>query len=143
MLRVLAGLLVACAPFAAPAQSIEPGLWEYTDVITDPRKPALPTIRTQRRCLTKAVADSVERWGPERPAHAQCTVKVLTSTATTATWEFDCPRLDDRGGALSGTGSAAVSPGMVESEHNLTVRLKGNEFKSLLKRTGKHHGPCN
>ena len=55
MLRFWTGSMIAFAAFAAQAQQMEPGEWEFTNTMTSPMLPQ-PQTMTMKRCISSKEA---------------------------------------------------------------------------------------
>ena len=135
MKQILGMLLVAaCTP--AFAQGLEPGLWEFTNILQSPGMPK-PQTGIAQRCVTKEESGHPDRWAGRKAEQADCKVTMNRKTATSASWEMACPKT-----GMHGTGSARIGRGTMESEQRLTGEMQGRKFEMQIRTTGKRLGPC-
>jgi hypothetical protein len=136
MKRKIAALLLVAACPPALAQQLEPGLWEFINTMSMAGMPK-PQVNTVQRCLTKEEAADPSKWHGQKAQQADCKVTMKNRTATTASWDMTCPKT-----GMTGTGSARLGRGTVESEQHMAGEMQGRKFEMQLKTTGKRLGPC-
>lgn len=130
MLRILIGPVIALAAFAAHAQQIDPGEWEFANTMTSPMFPQAQTM-TIRRCITAKEAADPAGWQP-RP-ETDCKVTPKGKSADSVSWELSCPK-----SGMTGTGTARLAKGAIESE----MKMRGQGIEMTTKTKGRLLGPC-
>lgn len=132
-------ILMACAVAfagAASAQGLEPGEWEFTTTMSSPMLPK-PQSMTVKRCITKQESDNPEKWAGGQKAQTDCKVNYAKGSSGVMTWEMNCPK-----SKMTGTGSARIGRGSMESELQMRGDMQGRKFEMLTKTSGRRLGPC-
>jgi hypothetical protein len=132
----LLAFVSSVAAFSSRAQSLEPGQWQFDTVMTSPGM-AKPQTNSIQRCVTKEEAADAERWTGRKLEQTDCKLRMKSKTATSASWELDCPK-----SGMRGTGSARIGRGTMTSEQHMTGELQGRSIEMNIKTTGKRLGPC-
>ncbi len=131
-------LLAAALAFppACLAQGLEPGQWEFTSTMTLQGMPK-PQTQTMQRCVTKEEAKDPQKWMGKRAEQAECKVQMKDQSATGARWEIHCPKQN-----MTGTGSARIGKGAMESEQVMRGTVQGRAFEMHMKMSGRRLGAC-
>ena len=134
MFRIWIGSMVALAAFAAQAQQMEAGEWEFTNTMSSPMLPQ-PQTMTMKRCLTsKEVADPAG-WQP-RP-ESDCKVTPKGKSGDSVSWEISCPKA-----GMNGTGTARLAGATIEGETKMTMSGQGQNVEMTTRTKGRRVGPC-
>ena len=134
MFRIWIGSMVALVAFAAQAQQMEAGEWEFTNTMSSPALPQ-PQTMTIKQCITSKMAGDPAGWQP-RP-ESDCKVTPKGRSGDQVSWEIACPK-----SGMNGSGTARLGKGTVESETKMTMSGQGQNFQMTTKTKGRLVGPC-
>ena len=134
MYRIWIGSMVALAAFAAQAQQMEAGEWEFTNTMSSPMLPQ-PQTMTMKRCLTAKEVSDPAGWQP-RP-ESDCKVTPKGKSGDSVSWDISCPKA-----GMNGSGTARLSGATVESETKMTMTGQGQSVQMTTKTKGRRVGPC-
>jgi uncharacterized protein DUF3617 len=132
--RIWIGSMVALAAFAAQAQQMEAGEWEFTNTMSSPMLPQ-PQTMTMKRCLTSKEVSDPAGWQP-RP-ESDCKVTPKGKSGDSVSWDISCPKA-----GMNGSGTARLSGASVESETKMTMSGQGQSVQMTTKTKGRRVGPC-
>ena len=130
-------LLLACLGVvsgAALAQSLEPGLWEFSSTTVMPGKGKSATTNT-RRCIRKEEAADPQKWWGSQGS--DCKVTPGRKGGGSYSWEISCPK-----SSIQGEGVAKFGRGTMESTQTIMRERQGKSAETTMKMTGKRIGPC-
>ena len=134
MLRTLTASMIALTAFAAHAQQMDPGEWEFTNTMSSPALPQ-PQTMTIKQCITSKMAGDPAGWQP-RP-ESDCKVTPKGRSGDSVSWDIACPKA-----GMNGSGTARLGAGSVESETKMTMSGQGQSFEMTTKTKGRRVGPC-
>ena len=134
MFRIWIGSMVALAAFAAQAQQMEAGEWEFTNTMSSPMLPQ-PQTMTMKRCLTSKEVSDPAGWQP-RP-ESDCKVTPKGRSGDSVSWDISCPK-----SGMNGSGTARLAGATVESETKMTMSGQGQSVQMTTKTKGRRVGPC-
>ena len=134
MFRIWIGSMVALAAFAAQAQQMEAGEWEFTNTMSSPMLPQ-PQTMTMKRCLTSKEVSDPAGWQP-RP-ESDCKVTPKGRSGDSVSWDIACPK-----SGMNGSGTARLGGSTVESETKMTMSGQGQSVQMTTKTKGRRVGPC-
>ena len=132
MRLLLAAALIAVS-WAAHAQQIEPGEWEFVTEIAVPGLPR-PQQAGMRICLTRDQARDPLKWTADGSQPSDCRVTSLKLGPDTASWAMECPE-----SGMRGAGKARIGQGSLEAEMQIGG---GNSVEMRTKTQGRRLGPC-
>jgi hypothetical protein len=135
MKHMLPGFLLVASQ-AAWAQSLEPGQWEFTNILTLQGMPK-PQTQTLQRCVTREEAADPRKWLGQRADQAECKVDFKEKTPSALRWEISCPKQ-----GMTGTGSARIGRGTLESDQTMRGTMQGRPFEMHMKMSGRRLGAC-
>ena len=130
----LAAITLLALPFAAAAQSLEPGEWQFTTTTSMPGM-GEPRSFTNKQCVKKEDASKLP-WERQDPA-VDCKTTALKKSGNTVSWEVSCPKMN-----MQGRGSAQLHGSSLESEMTMVGENNGQKMEVRSKTTGKRLGPC-
>jgi hypothetical protein len=134
MRSLLLAVLIFAAP-AAPAQTMEPGMWEFSTTLSGAALPK-PQSATASRCISKQDADDPTRFSDAEPTPG-CTVKPGARTPDSYQWTLACPQQ-----GVTGEGKVRFTPRAIDAEIRTTVMAEGKKVEMLSRVTGRLTGPC-
>jgi len=132
--RIWIGSMVALAAFAAQAQQMEAGEWEFTNTMSSPMLPQ-PQTMTMKRCLTSNEVADPPGWQP-RP-ESDCKVTPKGKSGDSVSWDISCPKA-----GMNGAGTARLSGATIEGETKMMMSGQGQNVEMTTKTKGRRVGPC-
>ena len=140
MKKLALAALLAAAPVAVLAETIEPGEWEFTSTTQSPMLPK-PQVLTARKCLTQEDADNPERWMRPRTGQGECQFTYGENTGEKAgdavNWKMSCPKMN-----MTGSGTGRVRRNTMETDVQIAGEAQGRKFEMRTRMTGRRLGPC-
>ena len=133
--RIVAALLCAI-PASLPAQSLEPGEWEFNSTTSSPSL-SKPHSLTIKQCVKKEDADNPERWMGRQAEKRDCKFTQQKSGADTISWQVSCPK-----SSMRGSGTARIDGRSLESDMQMSGNVHGRSFEMRTRMTGRRLGPC-
>ena len=134
MFRIWIGSMVALAAFAAQAQQMEAGEWEFTNTMSSPMLPQPQTMTMKRYLTSKEVADPAG-WQPRPESDRKVSPK--GKSGDSVSWDISCPKA-----GMNGTGSARLAGATIEGETKMTMSGQGQNVEMTTKTKGRRVGPC-
>jgi hypothetical protein len=130
-------LFALCAiALPAGAQSMEPGLWELSSVLTSTALPK-PQSGTVTHCLTKENAADPARF-VSGPQSQKCTITPGARTPSSFEWAIACPEQ-----RMAGTGKLRYSRTSIDADMRFVVEPEpGKKMDMQTKVSGRLLGPC-
>jgi Protein of unknown function (DUF3617) len=123
-------------PAVAQQKGMEPGEWELTTTISSPMMPQ-PQTATVKHCIKAEDLAEPSRWMGGTPPGSDCKLTPLERDGKSASWEMACPS-----SGFKGRGRARFTPGMMDSEMNISGMQDGKKFEMQTKTRGRRLGPC-
>jgi hypothetical protein len=130
-------LPVVLCLFALPAagQSMEPGEWQFTSVMSSSMMPK-PQTAVVTQCISKEEGQDPARFtGGEQSK--DCKITPGSKTPTSYNWSVACPQQ-----GLTGEGKLQFSRGAVESEVKMVMDMQGQKMEMVSRTSGRLLGPC-
>jgi hypothetical protein len=129
-------VLLAAAPAAVHAETIEPGEWEFTSTTQSPML-SKPQVMTARKCLTQEDADNPDRWMRPRTGQGECQFTYGEKSSDTVSWKMSCPKTN-----MTGSGTGRVRRDTMETDVQIAGEAQGRKFEMRTRMTGRRVGPC-
>lgn len=137
MRALVFGMCVAASSTVfAQQQGMEAGEWELTTTVTSPMFPK-PQTATVTHCVKAEDIADPSRWMGGKPPGSDCKLTPLERDASGASWEMSCPS-----SGFKGRGRARFSPGMMDSEMQMSAMAEGKKFEMQTRTRGRRLGPC-
>ena len=131
---LLAAVLTAWT-FAASAQAMDPGEWEFTTTMTSPMLPK-PQSATTSQCISKEDAADPTRFASNDQTQG-CTIKPGKRGTGAYEWGVTCPVQ-----GLTGDGKLKYTRNTMEAEIKMRVDMQDTKMDMLSKVSGRWMGAC-
>ena len=131
---LLAAVLTAWT-FAASAQAMDPGEWEFTTTMTSPMLPK-PQSATTSQCISKEDAADPTRFASNDQTQG-CTIKPGKRGPSTYEWGVTCPVQ-----GLTGDGKLKYTRNTMDAEIKMRVDMQDTKMDMFSKVSGRWLGAC-
>ena len=134
---VLFAAALSAASLPALAQGLEPGEWQFDTTLTSPMIPK-PQAGSFTRCIRKEDSENPEKWmGGQGKNESDCKVNTTKNTADTYSWTLSCKQSN-----MTGSGTARLGRGSMESEQKMNGEMQGQKFEMHVKTKARRLGAC-